>query len=81
MSLPRSISGDRLASALRLYGYSIVRQRGSHLRLTATTSNGEHHVTIPRHRELRVGTLNAILWDVATSRGMHRDDVVQELFG
>ena len=80
MSLPRSISGDRLATALRQYGYEIVRQRGSHLRLTATTADGDHHVTIPRHRELRVGTLNAILWDVANSRGMHRDDVVRELF-
>lgn len=80
MSLPRSIPGDRLATVLRQYGYEIVRQRGSHVRLTARTDDGEHHVTVPRHRELRVGTLNAILWDVANARGMHRDDVVQELF-
>ena len=80
MSLPRGVSGDRLASALRQYGYQITRQRGSHLRLVAVTDDGEHHVTVPRHRELRVGTLNAILWDVANARAVHRDEVVADLF-
>jgi len=34
------------------------------LRLT-TLENGEHHITIPQHDTLRVGTLAAILDDVA----------------
>ena len=81
MTLPRDVPGDRLAALLRRYGYVVVRQRGSHLRLAATGSDGDHRLTIPRHRELRVGTLNAILWDVANFRGVHRDEVVRELFG
>ncbi|MXZ45590.1 MAG: type II toxin-antitoxin system HicA family toxin [Chloroflexi bacterium] len=82
MSLPRTVSGERLASLLRRrYGYEVVRQRGSHMRLVAQTDGGEHRVTVPRHRELRIGTLNAILWEVASSRGVHRDDVVADLFG
>ncbi|MGB9826429.1 MAG: type II toxin-antitoxin system HicA family toxin [Desulfofundulus sp.] len=46
------------------YGYRVTRQTGSHLRLT-TTIQGEHHITIPLHAPLKVGTLNGILTDVA----------------
>jgi predicted RNA binding protein YcfA (HicA-like mRNA interferase family) len=58
------VSGEDLARALRVLGYSVTRQTGSHLRLT-TQQQGEHHVTIPRHGALRVGTLAAVLTDVA----------------
>ena len=33
MKLPRGVSGDRLLRALRQAGYTIVRQKGSHVRL------------------------------------------------
>lgn len=56
MRLPRDVSGDELAQALQTFGYRVSRQTGSHVRLT-TVERGEHHVTIPRHRSLRVGTL------------------------
>jgi hypothetical protein len=32
---------------------------------TASSERGEHHVTIPRHDPLKVGTLAGILGDVA----------------
>ena len=43
MKLPRDVSGETLAKALRVLGYEISRQSGSHLRLT-TTQHGQHHV-------------------------------------
>ena len=46
MKLPRDLSGDDLAAALRKLGYQITRQAGSHMRLT-TQQNGQHHVTVP----------------------------------
>ncbi len=49
------------------------------MRLT-TTLRGEHHVTIPSHRHLKVGTLNGILGDVATHLGMDKNDLARELF-
>ena len=61
MKLPRNLSGDDLASKLRRFGYKQTRQTGSHLRLTQTTAQGTHHITIPQHKDLRIGTLNAIL--------------------
>ena len=79
MKLPRDLSGKQIVRALRLFGYEVTRQRGSHLRLT-TTMNGEHHLTIPMHDELRLGTLASILDDVATHFGLTRDEVLHRLF-
>lgn len=79
MRLPRDISGEDLAWRLRKYGYEITRQTGSHIRLT-TQIRGEHHLTIPNHKDLRVGTLAAILADVADHLGMPKDEVIQSLF-
>jgi len=79
MRLPRDISGEKLAVLLRHYGYEITRQRGSHLRLN-TPQAGEHHITIPNHPALRVGTLNAILKDVSSHLNIERDELLRELF-
>lgn len=80
MRIPRDISGNDLAKKLEKYGYLITRQTGSHMRLT-TIQNGEHHITIPRHKELRLGTLSTILTDVADHLTISREDLIEELFG
>lgn len=79
MRLPRDLSGDELARALAALGYHATRQTGSHLRLT-TRQGGEHHITIPRHNPLRVGTLSAILADVAAHAKLSRDALLTRLF-
>lgn len=80
MKLPRDLSGRDLARALEVLGYSITRQTGSHLRLT-TPDHGEHHLTIPDHSALRVGTLAAILGEVATHFQVEKTEVARRLFG
>lgn len=80
MRLPRDLSGEELASLLKRYGYQVTRQTGSHMRLT-TTQEGEHHITIPRHGLLRVGTLSAILSDMAEHMGILRQTLTEALFG
>jgi len=40
-----------------------------------------HHVTIPDHHNLRLGTLSAILSDVASYLSVERSKLEQELFG
>jgi predicted RNA binding protein YcfA (HicA-like mRNA interferase family) len=79
MKLPRDLSGDDLAKALESLGYRITRQTGAHLRLT-TELQGEHHITVPRHESLRVGTLSAILRDIAAHHGLSRDELSDQLF-
>ena len=39
-----------------------------------------HHLTVPDHRSLRVGTLNTILSDVADYLEIQRSELEQELF-
>ena len=79
MRLPRDVSGDELARAPASVGYTVTRERGSHMLLT-TYEGGEPHVTVPRHHVLRVGTLAGILTDVATHLGMSREGLVARLF-
>ena len=49
------------------------------MRLT-TQQQGEHHVTIPCHDPLRVGTLAAILAEVAAHFGLSREELADRLW-
>ena len=80
MRLPRDLDGAELARALGKLGYRITRQTGSHIRLT-TTEGGEHHVTVPAHTPLRVGTLAGILDVVARHHGLTREQLLARLLG
>ena len=80
MRLPRDLSGEDLSKLLARYGYRVTRQTGSHLRLT-TEQSGQHHITIPAHSSLRVGTLGGILSDVAVHLGKTKDALAHDLFG
>ena len=81
MKLPRDLDGKRLASLLHRYGYQITRQSGSHTRLTSSAMGLEHHVTVPAHKEIRVGTLHTILRDVASYLDMEPAQLLDDLFG
>jgi len=62
MKIPRDLSGEELTKALQQLGYFPSRpSKGSHVRLT-TQQKGEHHVTIPLHKSLKLGTLS--LWNL-----------------
>ncbi len=80
MRLPRDLSGTELADLLKRYGYRVTRQTGSHLRLT-TDQGGQHHVTIPRHTPLRLGTLATIVTEVASHLRFSREQIFKDLFG
>lgn len=79
MKLPREISGEGLARLLKKYGYETTRQTGSHMRLT-TTIQGEHHITIPAHKYLKIGTLSSILSDIAVHLKIEKSSLIKELF-
>jgi predicted RNA binding protein YcfA (HicA-like mRNA interferase family) len=79
MKLPRDIGGAELAKALGRVGYRVVRQSGSHLRLT-TDLPSTHHVTVPAHSSLKIGTLSAVLGDVAEHLKIEREELLRRLF-
>ncbi|MBI2850114.1 MAG: type II toxin-antitoxin system HicA family toxin [Chloroflexi bacterium] len=80
MKLPRGLSGDELSRALVKHGYEVTRQTGSHLRLISAAKGTEHHITIPRHRTLKIGTLNGILNEVAAYLEIDKKTLTEELF-
>lgn len=79
MKLPRDLSGADLAKKLKALGYAVTRQTGSHIRLT-TELNGQHHVTVPEHDPLKVGTLSGILNDIAMHHKTTKEGVFQKIF-
>jgi predicted RNA binding protein YcfA (HicA-like mRNA interferase family) len=79
MKLPRDMTGQQLAHALSRLGYTVDHQTGSHIRLT-TQRPSEHHVTVPAHDPLKIGTLSAILRDVGQHAGLDRVELLNILF-
>ncbi len=77
--IPRDVSGPVLIHVLRDLGYTITHQVGNHIRLT-THENGEHHITIPNHDPLRIGTLSNILNDIAQHFQISKEELIQKLF-
>jgi len=80
MKLPRDVSGADLVKALTRVGYRVTRQSGSHVRLTTDTPT-QHHVTVPAHDPLKIGTLAGILSDIAAHLKISRDELQQRLIG
>jgi predicted RNA binding protein YcfA (HicA-like mRNA interferase family) len=78
--LPRDLTGAELVKALGKLGYRITRRAGGHVRLT-TDQPSQHHVTIPAHDPLKLGTLSAILADVAGHLQIDRDELLKRLLG
>jgi len=81
MKLPRDVGGVEIAALLGKYGYEITRQTGSHMRLTSTYKGFQHHITIPSHKPLKVGTLDGIVGQIAAYLEMEHQELIEELFG
>ena len=82
MRLPRNLCGRDLAGRFaRHYGYAVTRMSGNYMTVTQITISGKHSVTAPAHRSLRVGTLNAIVKEVAEASGLSRRAIRATLFG
>jgi predicted RNA binding protein YcfA (HicA-like mRNA interferase family) len=80
MKLPRGVSGRQVIAALeRSFGYHVVHREGSHVVLE-TDPPHRHRLSVPDHKALRVGTLNAILRAVAQAQGIGKQEVVRRLF-
>ena len=62
MKLPQ-ISVIELVKRLRRFGFVVVRQRGSHIRLEKNIINRTIKITVPAHQNLKKGTLHHIIKD------------------
>ena len=79
MKAPRDLSGRELADALcRRWAYQEVHQAGSHI-IIQTEIPSHQRLPIPAHKNLRVGTLSAILKLVANHKGTTRDEILKTI--
>jgi predicted RNA binding protein YcfA (HicA-like mRNA interferase family) len=74
-----NVNAHELITALCKIGYIPTRQTGSHIRLTIQHKS-QHHITIPNHDPLRIGTLNAILNEVSGHLEISKRELVKRLF-
>ena len=79
MKHPRDLSADELVGRLKILGYRVTRQVGSHMRLT-TEREGQHHITIPAHKRLTIGKVDAVLWQLVDHFGLSRKQIEALLF-
>jgi len=79
--IPKNLSGKELSRLLKPFGYTITRQTGSHIRLTSYQQHQEHHITIPNHDPIRIGTLNKILHDIAAYFKTSKEKLIEKLWG
>ncbi len=57
----KRLSGKEIIKGLESIGFSITRQKGSHIRLSRFSLNNTEHVSIPNHDEIDKGTQKSII--------------------
>ena len=76
MKFPRDVSSDQLIKLLESLGYEITRQRGSHIRLSY---RGKHFITVPAHKQLKLGLLKSILREVSEYHEINVEELIKKL--
>ena len=61
------VSGEKTIKALKRVGFTVVRQKGSHVRLEKETLEGVIKLTVPLHETLKKKTLSMILKEAGIS--------------
>ncbi|MBI2436194.1 MAG: type II toxin-antitoxin system HicA family toxin [Candidatus Magasanikbacteria bacterium] len=63
MGILAGISGKRAVKCFVKFGYCVVRQKGSHMRLKHPVVSQHKALTIPSHKELKLGLLTQLIKD------------------
>ena len=77
--IPRDVSGKKLIKVLSKYGYEVIRQNGSHIRLSVLTAEGQKNITVPDHNPIKLGTLMSIINDVCSQVDIDRQELIDQL--
>jgi predicted RNA binding protein YcfA (HicA-like mRNA interferase family) len=75
MKLPRGVSAERLIRALERLGYTVIRQKGSHIRLFHEAAP-THSISVPLHDPLKIGTFHGILAEVAQAQSISIQEIL-----
>jgi predicted RNA binding protein YcfA (HicA-like mRNA interferase family) len=78
VKLPRGISAKQLIRALERLGYAVIRQKGSHIRLSHQSAP-THSISVPLHDPLKIGTFHGILAEVAQAQSISIQEILDQL--
>ena len=73
------VSGAKVVKLLESLGYTVLRQKGSHVALRKVTAMGEHNITVPMHKVIAKGTLNDIITKVSLWNNISKEDLLNKL--
>ena len=79
MKVPRDVNANTLITLLGRYGYAVVRQTGSHIRMRKKLDDGDHDITVPNHKPIKIGTLHGIVKDVCVANNISMDEFYGQL--
>ena len=79
MKVPRDVDANELMTLLKRHGYSVMRQSGSHIRLSKIIDNKEHAITVPNHKPIKIGVLQNIVKDVCSANRLEVNAFYQQL--
>ena len=79
MKVPRDVDAVDLINLLKRYGYGVVKQTGSHIKLSRKLDEGEHSITIPNHKPIKIGTLQSIAKDICLVNNLNINEFYQQL--
>lgn len=71
------VSGGKLVKILQGLNFSIIRQRGSHVRMLRKQDGRNHYVTVPLHPIIDRGTSRSIIRSISSCVS---EETIQELF-
>ena len=78
--LPGDIDAQELIKKLKVFDYTLVRQVGSHIRLSSGYMVEKHLITIPNHSPIKIGTPNSILNDIAEYLNIEKSELIEKIF-
>ena len=76
----KNLSGQDVLKIFAKFGFEKVDQEGSHIRMT-TRMRREHHVTVPDHKVLPLGTFRAIPREAACHFECTSEEILSRLLG
>ena len=79
MKVPRDVDASELIKLLERHGYIVIRQTGSHIRLSKIIDDGEHAITVPNHKPVKIGTLQNIMKDFCAVNRLDINEIYRQL--
>lgn len=66
--MPRLYSARIILAALQRAGFTVISQRGSHIKLYKRQCSKNYTVIVPNHKEIALGTFGSILRQAGMDR-------------